>query len=189
MLDHGWEDHAAGARACGCGGDGKDSLAHKIRRDQGDARQPHKALTDAGAKALCQEDLPVLGGKAGHEGAEQQEDGAGHCHMPRKSRIGRAPGERRDEEQTKYLEPPDPRDVGWGLRQRGLVVVLEDAEAGGIPPSQGDDQMAGYNLSPGVEATVWRGQYQGDSADRLGAFLGAGGWDSSWEGSRVCKLA
>lgn len=156
MLDHGRKSDAASARARGSGRDGKDPAAHKIGGNDGDAWQPHEALTDADTETLGQENLPVFCGKARHEGPEHKQNSTGRHDSPGKSRVGGAPRNGRDEEQTEDLEAADPRDVGCRTGERGFVVVLKHAKACAVSPRHGDDKVTREDLGPGLVATIWR---------------------------------
>lgn len=72
-----------------------------------------KAVSNANAHALCEEDLPVLRRNGRHEDAQRMYEAAGDEDIVEQSRVQGTARNGADGKEQEELQGTDPGDVGW----------------------------------------------------------------------------
>lgn len=112
------------------------SSGGKVLADERNTGREQAAGAQTQAKTLRKENLPVLGGEAGHHHAKDGQEDAQAGNVVKVAAVECAAAEDADKEQQEALDGADPRNgrKGRAFEERAGVVGLEDTKGVGHSP-------------------------------------------------------
>jgi hypothetical protein len=126
----------------------------EVGQDEADRRREQNTTSKPRQDALCEKQLPILGGNTRKKYSDELKHGANKQCRGKETGIQQTAREGARGKCKPGLDRANPRDRGWAFRQLGDIIRLEPAKR--VHPSPADDHYdpAHRDLSPCLGSAI-----------------------------------